>query len=133
MQFVWKPNQIYRITLGLIYIRAKANVKAIFFFDVCRHCCRCSINTQIGNNVTGWKRCHFRVRFCSNINEPLLLFLATSKEWALLILSEKAYDLARLHGFARLFGILMPQTNMSHLGDTKEIELMQITLRGQLS
>ena len=52
-----------------IYIRAKAKTKAIFFFDVCRHCCRCSINTQIGNNGTGYKRRRFRVR--SNINEPL--------------------------------------------------------------
>ena len=38
----------------------------IFFFDLCR----CSINTQIGNNATRWKRCRFR--FHSNINEPLV-------------------------------------------------------------
>ena len=41
-----------------IYTRAKAN----FFVDLCR----CSINTQIGNNATCWKR--RRVR--SNINAP---------------------------------------------------------------
>ena len=39
--------------LGFIYIRAKANAKVIFFFDVCRHCCHYSVNTQIGNNTTG--------------------------------------------------------------------------------
>ena len=47
---------IYLSQLGFIYIRAKANAKAnakaIFFFDVYRHCCRCSINTQIGNSAT---------------------------------------------------------------------------------
>ena len=37
------------LVLGFIYIRAKANVKAIFFFDICR----CSINTHNGNNATG--------------------------------------------------------------------------------
>ena len=35
--------------LGFIYIRAKANAKAIFF-DLCRCWCRCSINTQIQCN-----------------------------------------------------------------------------------
>ena len=49
-----------------IYIRAKA----MFFFDLCRCCCCCSINTQIGNNATGWKRRRFHLLFCSNLNEP---------------------------------------------------------------
>ena len=47
------PHCFDCVSLGFVYIRAKANAKAIFFFDVCNHCCRCSINTQIGNNTTG--------------------------------------------------------------------------------
>ena len=47
--------------LGLIYIRAKAIFSFIFVT---------SINTQIGNNATDWKR--HRSRFRSNINAPLV-------------------------------------------------------------
>ena len=36
--------------LGFIYITTK-----FFFFHLCRCCCRCSINTQIGNNATCWQ------------------------------------------------------------------------------
>ena len=53
--------------LGFIYIRANAKAKAIFFFDLLPLACCCSVNTQIGNNATDWKRCRFR----SNINAPL--------------------------------------------------------------
>ena len=41
------------------------------FFDLCRCCCRCSINTQIGNNATRWKRCRFRFNVPSYISVPL--------------------------------------------------------------
>ena len=58
--------------LGCIYIRANANAKAIFFFDLLPLTHRCSINTHNGNNATDWKRCRFRIRFRSNINVPLL-------------------------------------------------------------
>ena len=53
--------------LRCLYIRAK--VKVIVFFNLLplKHCC--IINTQIGNNATGWKRHRFRC----NINAPLLL------------------------------------------------------------
>ena len=54
-------------SLRFSYIRAKAN----FFLDLCRCCCHCNINTQIGNNVTRWKRRCFRFCFRSSINEPL--------------------------------------------------------------
>ena len=56
--------------LGFIYIRAKANAKAIFSFIFYRPLI-CSINTQFGNNATDCKRRRFRVHFRSNINEPL--------------------------------------------------------------
>ena len=36
-----------------------------FFFDLCHCCCHCSINTQIGNNATDQKRCHFH--FCFSL------------------------------------------------------------------
>ena len=42
-----KPNK------GSFILERKRTRKRFFFFDVCRHCCRCSINTQIGNNATG--------------------------------------------------------------------------------
>ena len=58
-------------TLSYIYTRAK--VRAIFFFDLCRCCCHCSIKTQTENNATDWKRCHFRFRFYSSINASLHL------------------------------------------------------------
>ena len=51
--------------LSCIYTRAKAN----FICDLCGCCCHCSINTQIENNATGWKRCRFFFR--SSINAPL--------------------------------------------------------------
>ena len=54
-----------RLVWTNLYNRAKA--KAIFFFDLLVLTHHCSINTQIGNNATGWKRHHFR----SNINVPL--------------------------------------------------------------
>ena len=37
--------------LVFIYTKAKADAKAIFFFNVCRCCCRCSDNTQITQQV----------------------------------------------------------------------------------
>ena len=46
---------------GSYNIRAKS----IFFINLCSCCCRCSRNTQIGNNATGWKRRRFRC----NIND----------------------------------------------------------------
>ena len=58
--------------LGCIYIRAKIKAKAIIFSDLLPLTHRCSINTKIGNNATGRKRCCFRVRFRSNINAPLV-------------------------------------------------------------
>ena len=58
-----RPLDSHHGILGFIYTRAKAKI----FFDLCRCCCRCSINTQIGNNTTGLKWHRFR---CS-INEPL--------------------------------------------------------------
>ena len=53
--------------IGFLYIRAKAKVKAIIFFDLLPLTHHCSINTQIGDNVTDRKRRRFR----SNINAPL--------------------------------------------------------------
>ena len=53
--------------LRRIYIRAKVKAKAIIFFDLLPLTHHCSINTQIGDNVTDRKRRRFR----SNINAPL--------------------------------------------------------------
>ena len=63
------PKATHR--LRRIYIRAKVKAKAIIFFDLLPLTHHCSINTQIGDNVTDRKRRRFRVRFRSNINAPL--------------------------------------------------------------
>ena len=60
-----EPAALWIALLGCIYTRAKA--KAIISFDLCRCSCRRSMDTQIENNDTHWKRC----RFHSNINAPL--------------------------------------------------------------
>ena len=46
-----------------------SRTKAMFSFNLLPFTHRCSINTQIGDNVTDRKRCRFRFR--SNINAPL--------------------------------------------------------------
>ena len=68
-------SQWKELGLGFLYIRANAKAKAIFFFDLLPITHRCSINTQIGNNATDWKRCRFRFHFRSNINAPLHIYL----------------------------------------------------------
>ena len=52
-------------SLGFLYIRVKAKI----FFDRLLLTRRCSTNTLIENNATGWNRRRFRFRF--NINAPL--------------------------------------------------------------
>ena len=48
-------------TLRVYLYKSESECESDFFFAVYRHCYRCSINTQIGNNVTGWKWRRFRV------------------------------------------------------------------------
>ena len=65
--------RVPRKHLGCFYIRVRVKVKAkaIIFFDLLLPTHRCSMNTQIGNSATDWKRCRFRFHFRSNINAPL--------------------------------------------------------------
>ena len=68
-KFILKHNFFYLssscnvsdlMKLGFIYIRAEAEAKAIFFFDLCRCCCRFNVNRKLDSLCSEWKRLHFR-------------------------------------------------------------------------
>ena len=109
-----KPPGLQITALGCIYMTAKAQVKAIFFFDICCCCCHCSINTQIGNNVTCRKRHCFRFRVRSNINAPLRGWIIST--WNVTIKTYVPFYKPNLNTKSKRW-----QNKPSHFSHTKKI------------